>query len=155
MLKKIIAYIGSIILSLIAGGIGSLVTIPNIPTWYESLDKPPLLPPNEAFGPVWTLLYILIGISLARVILSQAGGKRQAYVWFGTQLTLNTLWSITFFGLHQPWLAVAVIAALILSVIVTILKFRRIAPLTLWLLTPYLLWVLFATYLNLGVAILN
>ena len=103
MLKKISIYIGSILASFAAGAIGSLATIPNIPSWYAGLDKPPFLPPNEIFGPVWSLLYTLMGIALAMVILHKAKDKKPAYIWFGIQLTLNTLWSIVFFGLHLPW----------------------------------------------------
>lgn len=155
MLKRIIIFTGSILLSLAAGGIGSLATIPNIPTWYASLDKPPLLPPNEVFGPMWTFLYVLMGITLALVVIRKASHKTQAYTWFGVQLVLNTLWSVTFFGLHQPWLAAVIIVALIGSIIMTALKFRQIVPATLWMFVPYLAWVCFATYLNVGVAILN
>lgn len=157
MIKKIAIFTGSILTSLAAGGIGSLATIPNIPSWYEQLDKPPLLPPNDVFGPMWTLLYVLMGIALALVILHKGtpAAKRPAYVWFGIQLALNTLWSIVFFGLHQPWLAVIIITLLIGSIIVTALIFRKLVPATLWLLIPYLAWVCFATYLNTGVALLN
>lgn len=155
MLKKISVFVFSIIISLVAGGIGSIATIPNIPSWYAQLDKPPLLPPNELFGPVWTLLYILMGVSLALIILHKASDKTHAYVWFGVQLALNTLWSIVFFGLHQPWIAAVIIIALIASIIMTMKKFRAFAPAAFWLLVPYLAWVCFATYLNIGVAVLN
>ena len=156
MVKKILVFIGAILSSLAAGGIGSLATVPNIPTWYEHLDKPALIPPNGVFGPVWTILYVLMGIALALVILDKTSeSKKQAYVWFGVQLALNTLWSIVFFGLHQPWLAFIVIIALIASIIMTMRAFHKIRPLTMWLLVPYLAWVCFATYLNVGVALLN
>lgn len=155
MLKKIAVFAGSILLSFAAGGIGSLATVPNIPTWYVGLDKPPLLPPNWIFGPVWTTLYILMGIALALVILRASNDKRKAYAWFGAQLVLNTLWSVVFFGFHLPWLAAAIIIALIGAIIMTIITFRRLAPSATWLLVPYLAWVCFATYLNVGVAILN
>lgn len=155
MIRKVAVCISSILLSFAAGGIGSLATIPNIPSWYAGLDKPPLLPPNWVFGPVWTLLYILMGIALALVILRTTDHKKQAYAWFGVQLALNTLWSVVFFGLHLPWLSAIIIIALIGSIGMTILKFRKIAPVTSWLLAPYLLWVCFATYLTVGVALLN
>lgn len=76
MSKKISIFAFSIFVSLIAGGIGSIATIPNIPSWYAQLDKPPLLPPNELFGPVWTALYILIGIALGLIILHKANNKK-------------------------------------------------------------------------------
>lgn len=137
------------------GAIGSLATVPNIPSWYEYLDKPPLLPPNWVFGPMWTVLYILMGVALALFIMHKSADKKPAYLWFGTQLALNTLWSIVFFGLHLPWVAVGIIFALIGAIIMTMLTFRRFVPATTWLFAPYLAWVCFATYLNLGVAILN
>ncbi|HMQ09226.1 MAG TPA: tryptophan-rich sensory protein [Candidatus Nanoperiomorbaceae bacterium] len=155
MSKKISIFAFSIFVSLIAGGIGSIATIPNIPSWYAQLDKPPLLPPNELFGPVWTALYILIGIALGLIILHKANNKKGAYWWFGVQLALNTLWSVVFFGLHQPWAAAVTIVALIVSIVVTMKKFHKLVPATLWLFLPYLAWVCFATYLNVGVAVLN
>lgn len=157
MLTKVLVYIGSILLSLATGFIGSLATTPNIPTWYAQLTKPPLLPPNWVFGPMWTLLYILMGVALALLITHSAKHteKRSAYIWFGIQLLLNTLWSIVFFGLHLPWVAAVVILALIAAIIMTTVTFRRFIPGTTWLFAPYLAWVCFATYLNLGVAILN
>ena len=96
MIKKIFIFLGAIIDSLAAGGIGSLATVPNIPTW-----------------------------------------------------------SVVFFGLHQPWVAFVIIIALIVSIIMTMCCFHRLAPTAFWLLIPYLAWVSFATYLNVGVAILN
>ena len=155
MIKKIAIFVGSILLSLAAGGVGSLATIPNIPSWYAGLDKPPLLPPNEVFGPTWAVLYLLMGIALALIILHKADGKKSAYLWFGVQLVLNASWSIVFFGLHQPWLAIVIIVALIGSIIMTGFTFRKFVPAAAWLLVPYLAWVCFATYLNLGVALLN
>lgn len=155
MLKKIAIYLGSILLSLGAGAIGSLATVPNIPSWYAGLAKPPLLPPNEIFGPVWTVLYVLMGIALALFITHQAADKKAGYMWFGVQLALNTLWSVVFFGLHLPWVAAVIIVALLGAIVMTALTFRRFVPATLWLFVPYFAWVCFATYLNIGVAVLN
>lgn len=154
-MKTIIIYIASILVSFAAGAVGSLATIPNIPTWYEHLTKPPLLPPNWVFGPVWTLLYLLMGIALALLITNRSSNKTVAYLWFGAQLILNTAWSIVFFGLHLPWLAAVIIIALIGAIIITMIKFRHFVPITVWFFAPYLAWVCFATYLNLGVALLN
>lgn len=153
---KILKLIVSIAVSLAAGGIGSLATIPNIPTWYAGLDKPPLLPPNEVFGPVWSILYVLIGIALFLVWTSESHvSKRSAYILFATQLALNTLWSVVFFGLHLPWLAAGVIVLLLISIGITIRLFARHSKIAAWLFVPYLAWVCFATYLNIGVAMLN
>ena len=160
---KILMLIVSLIISFSAGAIGSLATISNIPTWYALLDKPPFLPPNNVFGPVWSLLYTLIGVALFLVWNSSAKksgkskktSKKSAYIAFGVQLVLNTLWSLIFFGLHQTWLAAAIIVLLIGTIIYTIKLFSVFSKPAAWLLVPYLAWVCFATYLNLGVAVLN
>lgn len=149
-------FITSIVISLAAGGIGSLATIPNIASWYSPLDKPPFLPPNEVFGPVWSLLYTLIGVALFLIWISDSKKKKTwAYGAFALQLALNTLWSIMFFGLHLPWLGVVTIGCLLAAIIWTMVQFRKHSRVAFWLLVPYLLWVTFATYLNTGVALLN
>lgn len=156
MLQKLLVIVGSLVISFAAGAIGTLATIPNIPTWYTALAKPPFLPPNAVFAPVWALLYTLMGIALAIVILRRsAEPKRKAYGWFAVQLVLNALWSLVFFGLHMPWLGVIVIAALIIAIIMTMREFSRTYQPAVWLLAPYLAWVCFATYLTIGVAVLN
>ena len=155
MVRKVAIYIGSILISFAAGAIGSLATVPNIPSWYQHLDKPPLLPPNEIFGPVWSVLYLLMGVALGLLINHTATGKKPAYIWFGVQLALNTLWSIVFFGLHLPWVAAIIILALLTAIVMTALHFRKLVPGIIWLFIPYLAWVCFATYLNIGVALLN
>jgi len=156
MLKKLLIIIASVIGSFSAGAIGSLATIPNIPTWYAALAKPPLNPPNWVFGPVWSLLYLLMGIALALVILERSKRpKKKAYIWFALQLALNTIWSLVFFGLHSPWLGVFVIIALIASAVMTIREFHQIKKMAAWLLAPYLAWICFATYLTIGIALSN
>lgn len=154
--RKVIIFIAAIIGSYASGVIGSLATIPNIPTWYAALEKPLLNPPNWVFGPVWSVLYVLMGVALALVILAKTKrSKNNAYTWFGVQLALNTVWSLVFFGLHSPWLGVVVIAALIVSIIMTIRAFYPIKKAAAWLLLPYLAWVSFATYLTISIAVLN
>lgn len=149
-------FVLSIVGSCSAGAIGSLATIPNIPLWYAAIEKPPFNPPNWVFGPVWSVLYIVMGIALALIILeSSKQSKKKAYFWFGLQLALNALWSLVFFGLHSPWLGVVVIVALITSIILTIREFYRIKKYSAWLLVPYLAWVCFATYLTVAIALLN
>lgn len=156
MFKKIMVVVLSVTTPLAVGALGSLATIPNIPSWYAALEKPALNPPNWIFGPVWTTLYVLMGIALALVILeSSKKSKSKAYLWFGIQLSLNLLWSLVFFGLHSPWLGVVVIVALIASIVVTIREFYTINKYSAWLLAPYLAWVCFATYLTIGIATLN
>jgi translocator protein len=155
-MKNAAKLIASIAISFAAAAIGNLATIPNIPTWYATLEKPFFSPPNWVFGPVWTVLYLLMGISLYLVWTSRSKlPKRKAYGLFGLQLFLNTLWSIAFFGMHFPWLGVAVILGLLASIILTMREFKlhsRIAP---FLLIPYVAWVCFATLLNIAVAVLN
>lgn len=154
--RKVIIFIASIVGSYAAGAIGSLATIPNIPTWYAALEKPLLNPPNWVFGPVWSALYVLIGVALALVILAKTKrSKDNAYLWFGVQLALNTAWSLVFFGLHAPWVGVVVIAALIVSIIMTMCAFYPIKKAAAWLLIPYVMWVSFATYLTISIAVLN
>ena len=155
-MNKPLKFITSNIASFAAGGIGSLATTPNIPTWYAGLDKPWFNPPNWVFGPVWTLLYLLMGISLYLVWSApQADGKRKAYLLFGMQLTLNAAWSLIFFGTHALWAAVIVIMALLVLIIMTMRCFWQFSRIAAWLLLPYALWVGFATCLNIGIALLN
>ena len=154
--KRIGQLIVCVAVSFAAGGLGSIATVANIPTWYAGLDKPPLLPPNEVFGPVWSVLYLMIGIALFLVWISQAKQpKKRAYAAFFSQLILNTLWSFVFFGLHLPWLGVVVIVALIGTITWTMYEFKKLSQPAMWLFAPYLAWVLFATYLTVGVAVVN
>lgn len=155
IVKRIGQLIVSIGVSLGAGVLGSIATTQNIPTWYAGLDKPPLLPPNEVFGPVWTVLYVMMGVALFLVWISTEKKRVSTYAAFFVQLILNTLWSFVFFGMHRPWLGVVVIVALIGAIIWTMREFAPISKLAMWLLVPYLTWVLFATYLTVGVAVLN
>ena len=149
-------FVLSILGSFAAGTLGSLATTPNIPTWYAALNKPPLNPPNWVFGPVWSLLYLLMGIALALIILKTTKlSKKNAYTWFGLQLVLNALWSVVFFGFHAPWVGVVVIALLIAAILMNIRAFYKIKPVAAWLLVPYLGWVCFATYLTVSIAFLN
>lgn len=155
-MNTILKLIASIVIPFAAGAIGSLATAPNIASWYARLEKPALIPPNEVFGPVWTLLYLLMGISLYLVwTAKKQHASRNAYVFFGTQLALNSLWSVVFFGLHMPWLGVAVILLLLVMIVLTMKEFATISRAAMLLLVPYIAWVGFATYLTVGVAVLN
>jgi benzodiazapine receptor len=144
-----------------AGAIGSWATLPNIPTWYAGLAKPPLTPPNAVFGPAWTLLYALMALAFWRVLgrPDACSGEprlaRAPVAVFLGQLALNALWSLVFFGAHSPGAALAVIAALIGAIAATMWLFGRVDRAAAWLLAPYLAWVLFATYLNAGILWLN
>ncbi len=132
------------------GIIGSLFTFSAIPTWYATLNKPFFSPPNFIFGPVWTILYILLGISLYLVWI-----KEKVPTVFWIQLLLNAVWSIIFFGLKNPLLALVDIVALWIAIFLTIKAFYKINKLAGNLLIPYLIWVAFATILNLSIVILN
>ena len=115
-MNKTIKLILCILIAQTASVLGSLATIPNIPGWYASLNKPPLNPPNWVFGPVWLLLFCLIGVSLYLIVQTSSAekeAKTQAYIFFGLQLILNTAWSLLFFGLKNPPLAMAEMAELI------------------------------------------
>lgn len=155
ILKRIGQFFLSVSVVLAAGRLGSLATTPNIESWYEPLTKPPLVPPNEVFGPVWIFLYLLIGISLFLVWIAPKKKQCWLYISFFVQLILNTAWSFAFFGLQRPWLGVLVISLLIAAIIWTIQTFRVVSKPAAILMVPYLFWVLFATYLTIGVAVLN
>ncbi len=156
-LKQGTLLIGCILLTNAAGFIGSFFTTPQIPNWYADLNKPVFNPPNWVFAPVWTTLFILMGISLFLVI--RQGIKkpliRSAVVVFGFQLMLNILWSVLFFGLQNPLAAVCEIVVLIIAIIWTMLLFYRLSKPAAYLLIPYLAWVSFASVLNFTIWWLN
>lgn len=151
-----IKLIASIIICQLAGIIGAVFTTPSISGWYASLNKPFFNPPNWLFGPVWTILYLLMGISLYLVWNQKKGMEtKTALIFFAIQLGLNTLWSIIFFGLRLPSVAFVEILILLLFIVLTIIKFFPISKVSAYLLIPYLLWVSFASVLNFYIFILN
>ncbi|MFC1987106.1 TspO/MBR family protein [Chloroflexota bacterium] len=155
--KNIIKLLVSVIICQCAGLIGSIFTTPAIPTWYATLAKPPFTPPNWLFAPAWLTLYLLMGIS-AFIIWLQGIDKRQvrlALIIFATQLALNTLWSVVFFGLKSPLYGAMVIIALWITILFTILNFWKLSKVAGWLLLPYIGWVTFAAALNISILILN
>lgn len=134
-----------------AGILGSVATFSSAKTWYiTDLIKPSFNPPSWVFGPVWTLLFFLMGIALYLV-----WNKKNNLFWFWVQLILNTLWSFLFFGLHSPWLAFYEIIFLWIAILVTIVKFWSYNKKAGVLLLPYLAWVSFASFLNFSIARLN
>lgn len=148
--------LGYIVLIELIGNIGSFATFSQITNWYAQLAKPAFNPPNWLFGPVWTLLFALMGVSLYLVVKGgQKKATQSAIFLFGLQLTLNVLWSFIFFGWHQPGLAFIEIVLLWLAIVATIKAFFRLSPLAAWLLVPYLGWVTFASALNYAVWQLN
>jgi tryptophan-rich sensory protein len=124
--------------------------------WYAELDKPAWTPPGEVFGPVWTMLYTLMGVS-AWLVWRRDGfrGARLALVVFLIQLALNGLWSVLFFGAQSPALALVDIVVLLIAISITMILFRRHRPLASALLAPYLAWVALATALNFNLWRLN
>ncbi|MEK7074454.1 MAG: TspO/MBR family protein [Patescibacteria group bacterium] len=147
----------AIVVSELAGVIGSVFTISAIPNWYAGLVKPALNPPAWVFGPAWTTLYALMGI--AAFLIWRMGWERKdvrmALGVFGIQLFLNAVWSIIFFGLQSPGGALVEIVFLWLAILVTIIAFAKIFKPAAWLLVPYILWVSFASYLNYSIWVLN
>jgi len=140
----------------VAGFIGSVVTAPSISTWYAYLTKPSFSPPNWIFAPAWTLLYILMGLSFYLIIKDGIKKENKSTVYlFLAQLVLNSSWSIAFFGLKSPLAGLMVIIPLWLSILVVIIRFYRVNKTAGLLNIPYLLWVSFASYLNLSVFLLN
>jgi benzodiazapine receptor len=148
---------GSIVLCMLAGFIGSLLTMPKIPGWYANLEKPSFNPPGWLFGPVWTALYILMGIALFLVWRKglASRGVRIALLVFLIQLVLNALWSVAFFGAQSPLAGLVVIIALWAAIVATIALFAPLSRVAVLLLVPYILWVSFAAILNATIYVLN
>ncbi|RKR82765.1 TspO/MBR related protein [Mucilaginibacter gracilis] len=151
------ALLVSLLITLSIGGVASFFTIPQISTWYVYLNKPAFNPPNWLFGPVWTLLYIMMAIAAFLVWQKRDGNinyikARNIYL---RQLLFNFSWSIVFFGMHQILGALLIIALLLISIVFNIVYFGKISKVAAWLLVPYLLWVSFASILNFAIYILN
>ncbi len=146
-----------ITLCLGVGLMASIATQMSVNTWYQILEKPFFTPPSWLFGPVWSLLYILMGIALGRVIFFITHDKldKIGLYYFGGQLLLNGLWSLIFFGLRNPILGLLVIVILLFLILRTIKWFRAIDKLSAQILYPYFIWVIFATLLNAGIVFLN
>jgi tryptophan-rich sensory protein len=145
----------SIILPQLIGGVGALVTISSVGSWYQTIEKPFFTPPSWVFGPAWTTLYLLMGIALFLIWKSDHPSKKTALWVFGIQLVLNGIWSPAFFGLESPILGLVVIVPLWILIVVCIKVFFPIHKTASYLMVPYLLWVSFATALNAGIWYLN
>ncbi len=156
-IENIIKLAASIIICLMAGFIGSVFTVDSIQTWYMGIEKPFFNPPNWVFGPVWTTLFILMGISLYLVWSRgiKTNDAKIALTLFAAQLVLNVLWSIIFFSLKSPFYAFIEIVILWTAILLTIIWFRKISKTAGYLLVPYILWVSFAAVLNLSIFLLN
>lgn len=156
-LGKVIRLGISIGLAQAAGVFGSIFTISAIPIWYEGLVKPSFQPPSWLFGPVWVVLYTLMGIAFYR--LWEKGGIAPAFVrarlFFLVHLFFNALWSFLFFGFHMVGLALVDIVLLWVMIVVMIAWFYRLDRISAYLLVPYLVWVSFASVLNYAIFALN
>lgn len=146
-----------VIVCVVIGALSGIATSGSINTWYVQLNKPSFNPPNWIFGPVWSMLYTLMGISAALIWHKGWDKKmvRNAIYLFAAQLILNAFWSIAFFGMQSPLLALLVIIVLLILIIACIYFFKRIDKAAAFLLIPYLLWVSFASILNVSIVMLN
>ena len=146
-----------ILVPVISGAAVGILTMSGVNDWYTTLNKPWFTPPDYVFGPVWTVLYILMGISLYLVIIQGWENEtvKTGIVLFAAQLGVNLLWSIIFFGLHSPLGSLACILILLALIIATIITFSKLSKPAAILLVPYLAWVCIATALNAGVVLLN
>ena len=154
-MKKIHCYLLPLLLCFALGGVASLLQTDALLEWYPYLTKPALTPPGIVFPVAWSLLYACMGIS-AGLVLSTCTAKRHvAMIFWYLQLALNFLWSILFFALRNPTLALLDIAALDLLVVLYIIFSARVSRAAAWLFVPYLCWILFATYLNAYIQIAN
>lgn len=147
--NDLIKLISAVSVTVVLGAVGGLVTAPEIPTWYAGLTKPSFNPPNWLFGPVWTTLYILMGISYYLVWKQPPSPERnRALSVFIIQFVLNFCWSFIFFGMHATGWALAEMILLWITILITIFSFARFSKTAAWLLVPYISWVSFAMLLN-------
>ena len=154
--KQISKFVASLLLPLAIGGIAGIFTTEAIPGWYASLNQPSFNPPNWVFGPVWTTLYIIMGISLYLIWKLPANKERnQAILVFMLQLLLNFCWSFFFFYFKMIGVALVDIVALWVMIVVMLLRFYKLKPMAAYINIPYLLWVTFATVLNAAYLFLN
>ncbi|MEO0026460.1 MAG: TspO/MBR family protein [candidate division WOR-3 bacterium] len=156
MRRNLPKLLGSIALPLVIGFAGSMFTRPSVDSWFATLKKPIFAPPNWLFAPAWTLLYIMMGIAFYLIWQQGYSVKlRLAFAVYALQLILNLLWSLFFFGLHSPLLGFADIIILWIVVLINIILFYRLRRAAGLLLIPYILWLTFASVLNLSIVLLN
>lgn len=153
--KTLLNFLMFIILAQFAGLLGSIFTTPNIRIWYDTLNKPNLNPPNWLFAPVWTILFLLMGISSYLIFTAKDKNRRIAMKLYFSQLILNIVWSIIFFAMRSPQFALVEIIILWVFILATISSFYKVKKIAGILFIPYILWVSFAMYLNYQIFILN
>lgn len=155
--KSVVRLVVSLLMCLGVGVLESLVTRPEIPTWYASLTKPSWTPHPVVFPIAWTALYILMAVSFWRLweTKPRSAARPKAMVWFLVQLALNAAWSPVFFGWHDTKTALVIIVALLIAIGATIVSASRVDRVAAWLLAPYFAWVAYATTINAGVVAMN
>ena len=153
-MKKAKPYIFSILLALTLGGLSALATANNM-NIYDKINPPPLSPPGWLFPVVWSILFILMGVSAAIVFTSNSPKKDDALFVYAISLALNFSWSIFFFNMQSFIVSFVILVALWLSIIITMIKYYKINKAAAWVQLPYLLWVTFAGYLNFAIILLN
>ncbi len=155
MLKnKFLSLILFLIITFSASFIGGLITISFKEPWYSELVRSNYNPPDWIFAPVWTTLYLMMTIAIWTFWHSKKRDINTVYIYF-IHIVFNTTWSIVFFGLHQIFLAFIVLIVLICLIIVLIIRFKRVTFVSYYLMIPYLLWCLYALFLNYNLLILN
>lgn len=156
-MSNIYKLIIAIAIPLLVGGISGFFTASSVGGWYQTINKPSWNPPNWIFGPVWTTLYVMMGIALFLVWKQQGSSsqKNTAIILFAVQLAFNFCWSLIFFKWHQPGWALAEIIVMWLLILLTIFAFAKVNTVAAWLLVPYISWVSFATLLNYTIWKLN
>lgn len=145
----------SLALPQLAGGLGAFFTFSSVRDWYLTLNRPSWNPPNWIFGPMWTTLYVLMGIACYLIWKSDHPQKKQLLTLYFVQLGLNALWSPAFFGAESPILGLVVIIPLWVMILICIVQFKKVSKWASGLMVPYLLWVSFATVLNFAIWQLN
>jgi tryptophan-rich sensory protein len=151
-----LALAGWLLLCFAVAAVSSIFGSRSLSNWYAGLIKPPFNPPNHVFGPVWTILYVLMAVSVWIVWKTRPSPcRRRGLRLFCVQLALNFLWPWIFFSRHQIFTAFLDIVVLWIAILLTILTFRKMSTTAAWMLVPYLAWVTFASYLNLAIWRLN
>jgi tryptophan-rich sensory protein len=152
--NKLLTFILFLLITFSASLIGALVTINFMNPWYSLLNKPIFNPPDWVFGPIWTILYVMMTISIWLYWHTRNREMNTIYIYF-THLVFNATWSIVFFAFHNMYLALVILIILISLIINLILSFRRVKMISAYLMIPYLLWCCFALILNTSLIILN
>ena len=156
-MNKLIKFIVAVALPLALGAFGGFFSLDAVEGWYAAANKPSFNPPNWIFQPVWTILYLMMGIAfyLVWIRVEESKIKTKAIIYYFIQLVLNFCWSIIFFYAAKPGWALAEIVLLWIMIAATINKFAKISTIAAWLMVPYILWVSFAALLNFSIWRLN